>query len=138
MKLKFNMMMAFFLLISIGLNAQNENDPFKGKLFGPEQIMENSEEIHLTKDQRKAIRTEIRTAQGKVGDMQWDLQDKMEELQEQIATTEVDEDVSIGILTEMLEIEKKIKITQMTLLIRMKSFLTAEQIGILESIVENQ
>ena len=100
--------------------------------------MENSDEIHITKDQRKAIRGEIRAAQKQLGDLQWDLQDRVEELQEEIATPTVDEDVSIGILTEMLDLEKKIKTGQMILLIRMKNILTHEQIEILKSILESK
>ena len=138
MKLKLNMLIAFLLLLTVGLNAQKDGDPFKGELFGPEQIMENSEEIHITKDQRKAIRVEIRAAQSQLGDLQWDLQDKAEELQEEISTPTVDEDVSIGILTEMLDLEQKIKTAQMVLLIRMKNILTHEQIEVLKSIVETQ
>ena len=138
MKLKLNMLTAFLLLLSMGLNAQKDGDPFKGELFGPEQILENSDEIHITKDQRKAIRGEIRAAQKQLGDLQWDLQDRVEELQEEIATSTVDEDVSIGILTEMLDLEKKIKTAQMILLIRMKNILTHEQIEVLKSILESK
>jgi Spy/CpxP family protein refolding chaperone len=100
---------------------------FGGNVFPPELVMANQKAIGLDDDQKAYIRAQIREAQTRFTDLQWDLQDAMETLQSLLEQDQVSEQQVLGQLEKVLETERQIKRTQMSLMIRIKNKLTAEQ-----------
>lgn len=125
---KIFLVIAVTCLLETSLNAQqHQPDPFGDSLFPPELIMQNQQAIKLSESQRKAIVEEIQKAQSEFMSMQWDLQKEMESLKSLINRAMVDENSVVVQLEKLLEAENKIKRRQITLLVRIKNALTAEQ-----------
>jgi hypothetical protein len=100
---------------------------FGGNVFPPELVMANQKAIGLDDDQKAYMRAEIRKAQARFTDLQWELQDAMETLQSLLEEEQVSEQQVLGQLERVLDTERQIKRTQMALMIRIKNKLTAEQ-----------
>jgi len=107
-------------------------DPVGEHLFAPELIMAHQEAIGLAPDQKTYIRAEIGKAQGQFSDLQWQLQDAMERLASLLKPQSVDESAVLAQLDKVLAAEREIKRTQLTLMIRIKNKLTAQQQARLE------
>ncbi len=110
-----------------GQAAEAANDPIAAQLFPPELVMQYHEEINLTPDQSKAVRGEIQKAQAKFLDMQWDMQSEREKLVLLLKARPVDESAVLIQLDKVLDREREIKKTQISLLVRIKNQLTAAQ-----------
>jgi Spy/CpxP family protein refolding chaperone len=104
-----------------------QDDPFKDSLFPPELVMQNQQALSLSDDQKSYLKTELRQAQVRFTELQWKLQDEMERLQALLKPAKVDEQQALLQLEKVLSAERDIKHTQMSLLIRIKNHLTADQ-----------
>lgn len=102
-------------------------DPVGQNLFLPELIMSHQEAIGLGPEQKTYIREEIRKAQLRFTDLQWQLQDSMEALSSLLKPNSVDEQAALAQLDKVLATEREIKRTQISLMVRMKNKLTPEQ-----------
>ena len=102
-------------------------DPVARNLFAPEVIMGHAEEIGLTSEQRTAIRDEVRKAQTQFTELQWQLEDAVDAMGEQLKPSVVDEKAALAQLEKVLELERTMKRAQMGLMIRLKNKLTANQ-----------
>jgi Spy/CpxP family protein refolding chaperone len=118
---------AFVCALSFGQVPQPSDDPISDQLFPPELVMRYGQEINLTADQSKAVREEIQKAQAKFVDMQWDTQSERERLVLLLKARPVDESAVLVQLDKVLDREREIKKTQITLLVRIKNQLTAAQ-----------
>jgi len=118
---------AFVGALSWGQSPQASDDPIAGQLFPPELVMQYHQEINLTAEQSKSVRDEIQKAQAKFLDMQWDMQSEKEKLVLLLKARPVDESAALAQLDKVLEREREIKRVQISLLIRIKNQLTAEQ-----------
>jgi len=118
---------AFVCGLSWGQSPQASDDPIAGQLFPPELVMQYHQEIGLTADQSKSLRDEIQKAQAKFMDMQWSMQSEREKLVLLLKARPVDESAVLAQLDKVLDREREIKKTQISLLIRVKNQLTAEQ-----------
>jgi Spy/CpxP family protein refolding chaperone len=105
------------------------SDPIAEYLYPPELIMQNQQVLGLSDEQKTAIRKEIQTAQSTFTDWQWKLQDQMETLVSLIKQDRVDEQKVLNQLDQILNIEREIKRTHFTLVIRLKNKLTSDQIA---------
>ncbi len=110
-----------------GQTPQAANDPIAQELFPPELVMQYHQEIHLDESQSKAIKEDIQKAQAKFLDMQWDLQSETEKLVLLLKATPVDESAVLAQVGKVLDRERAIKMTQMSLLVRIKNQLTEAQ-----------
>jgi Spy/CpxP family protein refolding chaperone len=97
------------------------------QLFSPELVMQYHQEINLTAEQSKALRDEIQKAQAKFVDMQWDMQAEREKLVVLLKARPVDEGAVLAQVDKVLDREREIKKTQLSLLIRIKNQLTPAQ-----------
>ncbi len=113
--------------LSWGQESQLSNDPVAAQLFPPELVMQYRQEINLTADQSKALRDEIQKAQAKFLDVQWEMQSEREKLVLLLKARPVDESAVLAQVDKVLDREREIKKTQMSLLIRIKNQLTVEQ-----------
>ena len=121
---------AVLLLAAGSLRAQQpDQDPIGQSFFAPELVIQHQEAIGLSAEQKDYFKTEIRQAQLKFTELQWKLQDEMEKLIALAKQPHVDEQQALAQLEKVLAAEREIKKEQVTLLVRIKNKLTAEQQG---------
>jgi len=113
--------------LSWGQSPQSSDDLLAGQLFAPELVMQYSQEIQLTPDQSKAIKDEIQKAQAKFLDMQWEMQLEKEKLVLLLKAQPVDERAALVQVDKLLDRERDINKTQISLLIRIKNQLSPAQ-----------
>jgi Spy/CpxP family protein refolding chaperone len=89
--------------------------------------MGHAQEIGLDDAQRNAIRKEVQKAQSRFLDLQFDLQTEMETLVRLVQENKVDESKVLAQLDRVLALEKEIKKTHISLLVRIKNALTPAQ-----------
>ena len=106
---------------------QPSPDPFAGNLFPPELIMQNQAGLSLTEQQRSAMMAEIQRTQNQAASVQWRLQANMERLGAIMHQPKIDEGQALVQLDSVLALEREMKRAQITLLVRLKNQLTAEQ-----------
>ena len=119
----------FFLAAGVARAQQPDQDPIGQSFFAPELVIQHQEAIGLSAEQKDYLKTEIRQAQLKFTELQWKLQDEMEKLITLVKQPRVDEPQVLAQLERLLAAEREIKRAQVTLLVRIKNKLTAEQQG---------
>lgn len=126
---KIAMLVAMVAVILPGLLAGQEKprDPFANLLFPPELVMQHRRAIDLQRDQRDAITEAIQELQSHVVNLQWDLLDETQALVEALSGPQADEGMVLDKIDAVLAAEARIKRSQMTLLVRIKNILTAQQ-----------
>lgn len=130
MKVKVYLMCVIIVLAAARIWADEpSSDPIAEYLYPPELIMQNQQVLGLSDEQKTAIRKEIQTAQSTFTDWQWKLQDQMETLVSLIKQDRVDEQKVLNQLDQILNLEREIKRTHFTLVIRLKNKLTSDQIA---------
>jgi len=109
------------------------DDPIAQNLFAPELVMQYHQEIALSDTQSKTIKEAIGKAQAKFLDMQWESQSETEKLVQLLKAKPVDETAVLAQLDRVLALEREIKKTQISLLVRIKNALTdAQQAKLME------
>lgn len=125
---------ALLFVIGIAGAEPPQDDPLREYVFPPELVMQNQQAIGLSDDQKASLKTEMRQAQTHFTELQWKLQDEMERLATLLKPAKVDEQQALAQLEKVLSAERDIKHTQMSLLIRIKNHLTADQQARLQEI----
>ena len=97
------------------------------KLFEPELVMKFKEEIQLTADQEKTIRSLHQEAQAKYISLKWDMSDKLKALDQALNQQEILIEEAVNTLKEQLELEQEIKILQFTLYAKIRNVLSSGQ-----------
>lgn len=113
------------LILTPALYAQE--DPFAEAFFPPELIMQNQQVLGLTAEQKSLLRSEVQKAQTRFTDLQWQMQDEMQRLTALARETPPSEEKILPQLDKVLNLEREIKRTHITLVVRMKRALTPEQ-----------
>jgi len=114
--------------------AQQPPDPIGDAFFPPELVMQNQQAIALTDDQRSFMIAEIHKAQSQFTELRWRLQGEMKTMVSLLRQDRVDEQRVQAQLDRVLSLEREIKRTQITLLVRIKNMLTPEQRARLQEI----
>jgi Spy/CpxP family protein refolding chaperone len=129
MQNKFRLLAASLLIFVSSLGAQQppEQDPLNELLFPPELVMARQNAIGLSDTQKTYLRAEVLKAQSRFTELQWQLQDAMEGLIGLLKQSKVDEAQVSAQLDKVLATEREIKRAQISLLVRIKNNLTAEQ-----------
>lgn len=122
------------LLIALPASAQDKKDPFKGKLFAPNVILENQAELNLSKEQFTQIRAAVVEVQGNVAEHEWDMREAYLRIMAELDKSPIDEDAVLEHAETALLAENQVKKHQMAMLVRLKNLLTEEQIRYLESV----
>jgi Spy/CpxP family protein refolding chaperone len=109
--------------------ARNEprHDPIAEHVLPPELIMQHQKAIGLSDAQKTAVIAEIKRAQGRMVDVQWDMQRAMERLVELLKQDKVDEQGVIAQLDNVLAVEREVKRAQLGLAVRLKNILNPDQ-----------
>ena len=121
------LLLAGWCAASGGQASQTPADPVAEELFPPDLVMQYHQEINLNEGQSRAIRDEIQRAQAKFVDMQWDLQSETEKLVLLLKARPADEGAVLAQMDKVLDRERTIKKTQMSLLLRIRNLLTDVQ-----------
>jgi Spy/CpxP family protein refolding chaperone len=89
--------------------------------------MKYRQEIGLDESHSKAIKEAVQKTQAKFLDMQWDMQAETEKLVQLLKARPVDENAVLAQVDQVLDREREIKKTQISLLVRIKNLLTEAQ-----------
>src|ERR1044072_8649640 len=102
-------------------------DPLAHLMFPPDMIMSHARQLNLTDEQKAFMRSEIQKTTASFQELQWKLQDQMEQLQEAMKSPSVNEAQALAQLDQVLDIEREIKRLHIGLAVRLKNRLTPEQ-----------
>ena len=108
-------------------NPQGGEDPLARFLFPPELVMSHQQAIGLSEQQRNTIQQQLQQAQAKFTSLQWRMSANAEKLMNLLQASPVDEARALAQVDEVLNTERDVKKTQISLLIRIKNTLTPEQ-----------
>ena len=121
-------LIAFLLLTVATAHAQQPaSDPIGDAFFSPELVMQHQQTIGLTDQQKSFFKTELRKAQMRFTEVQWQLSDESEKLVALVKQEAVDEQAVLAQLDKVLNAEREIKRTQLSLVIQIRNNLTPEQ-----------
>ena len=107
--------------------GQDQSDPIAENLFPPELIMQHQQALGLTDEQKEFLKGELRKAQLRFTELQWQVQDEAEKLAALIKQEHVDEQAVLTQMDRVLAAERELKRTHMSLIIRIKNKLTPDQ-----------
>ena len=126
-----------FVLVTGNLAAQGQPmgqrspsggpDDWGRNLFPPELVMQHQSEIGLQDSQRAALTSAIQQAQSKFMDTQWKMSAESEKMSRLLQGAHVDEAAVLEEVDRILNLEREIKKAQISLMVRIKNTLTAEQ-----------
>ena len=102
-------------------------DDFGRNFFPPVLVMQHQSEIGLQDSQRAALASAIQQAQGKFTDVQWKLSAEGEKMGRLLQPAQVDETQVLEEVDRILVLEREMKRTQISLMVRIKNTLTPAQ-----------
>lgn len=105
-----------------------DDDPIARQLFPPELIMAQAQKIRLDERQKVLIKSEVQRVQSKFFDLQWDTREASESMAQLLQQTPIDETKVLQQADKVMGLEREIKKLHLSMLIRIKNALTAEQI----------
>jgi Spy/CpxP family protein refolding chaperone len=103
------------------------DDPIGKYLFPPELVMKHSQDLGLDERQRTAVKENVQKAQSKFLDLQWELQEESQKMVRLLQARPVDEAAVLAEADKVLALERDIKRTQLSLLVRLKNLLSESQ-----------
>ena len=110
-----------------GAPGHAEADLLTKYLYPPEFVMAHEDTIRLSEFQRNAIQGAVKDMQSKATDAQFRLGAANVKLTRLLAGSTVDEAAVLQQIDQVLALEREVKRAQITLLVRIKNQLTAEQ-----------
>ena len=114
--------------------AEDKDDWIKGKLFGPELILQHRKELKLTAKQMDLIGAELKRVQGQAAESDWTLMTEATQLQELIDQHPVDGKAVMAGVDRVFEAENRKKKLFMEMLVNIKNALTPEQVAYLKTV----
>ncbi|MEL7187082.1 MAG: hypothetical protein AAFN50_11720 [Pseudomonadota bacterium] len=131
------LLVALGLAFAIPASAQNGKDePFKGKLFPPNVILQHKDQLNLTKQQFTAIRAAVVEVQSGVAEHEWDMAEAYQALMAELDHATIDEARVMEHAEAALRAENEVKKKQISMLITLRNLLTDEQVAYLRSMTE--
>jgi len=128
-------LLAFVCLTATNAGAaEPKHDVFKGKLFAPNVILQNQDELSLSKQQFTEIRGAVVKVQGNVAEHEWDIAEAYQNIMAELDKSPIDEAQVLEYVEAALRAENEVKKLQVAMLVRLKNLLTDEQIAYLESV----
>ena len=116
-------------LVAFAQQPPPDADPIGKYLIPPEMVMMHAQEIALTDAQSSSIKSEVRKAQSKFLDLQWDMQEETGRMTQLLQQSPIDETKVLEHADKVMSLEHDIKRAQLTLLVRLKNILTPAQIA---------
>jgi len=90
--------------------------------------MKNQEELQLTEEQRTSIMYEVQQVQSEFTGLQWDLEREMEKLTSLLRGVTLEEEAILQQLETVLELERRVKRSQLQLAVRIRNTLDEDQL----------
>ena len=103
------------------------DDPLAAHVFPPELVMKHAQDIGLDEKQRSAIKETIQAAQSRFLDAQWSMQEESQKLARLLQARPVDEAAVLAQADRVMVLERDVKRTHLSLLVRIKNLLTEAQ-----------
>jgi hypothetical protein len=123
---------ALTIIISVQLGwtlaERGQSSSLERFLFPPELVMKNQEKLQLTEEQRETIVREIQQAQSELTSLHWDVRRETEDLTSLLKNIDLDEEAILTRFDAVLDLERRIKRTQLILAVRMRNVLNDEQL----------
>lgn len=131
--------MLFACLLALATPAQadgpdDKDEWLKGKLFGPELILQHRKELKLTAKQLELIGAELKRVQAQAAESDWLLMTEASQLQDLIDQHPVDGKAVMAGVGRVFEAENRKKSLFMEMLVNIKNELTPEQVAYLKSV----
>jgi uncharacterized membrane protein len=126
--------LVFYTLGAVAQPPGQQKDPFRGKLIAPNVILDNRDELNLTKEQFTAIRQAVVAAQGEIAEHEWDLREAYQLVMADLDESPVDAARVLENVEKALLAENEVKKRQVALLIELRNLLTDEQFEYLQSV----
>lgn len=115
---------------------QGKDEPFKGKLFPPNVILEHKDQLSLTKQQFTEIRAAVVEVQSGVAEHEWDMAEAYQAMMAELDRETIDEAVVMKNAEAALLAENEVKKKQISMLVRLRNLLTDEQVAYLRSVTK--
>ena len=115
------------LLVSVAAAQPAGHDPIAENVFAPDLVMQHQQAIGLSDPQKEFLKAEVRQAQLRLTELQWQLQDEVEKLAALLKQDIADEQRVTTQLDRVLNLERDIKRAHLGLVVRIKNNLTREQ-----------
>ncbi len=122
------------LAVSTAFAENPKMDIFKGKLFAPDIILEQQDELHLSKQQFTEIRAAVVEVQSGVAEHEWDMREAYQALMLELDKAPISEREVLKYANKALLAENQVKKKQMAMLVRLKNLLSIEQVAYLEAL----
>ena len=106
---------------------QQPDDPIARHLFPPDLLMKYQREIGLSESQRKTMLEAIAKSQTRFLELQWDSQGESEKLAQLLQARPLDEAAVLAQADRLMALERDVKRTHLSLLIRLKNLLSESQ-----------
>ena len=126
--------MIMSLVAGTAMAAGPKEDPFQGKLFPPNLILENQADLDLSKQQFTDIKAAVVDVQTKVAEHEWDLREAYQALLAELDKSPIDDKKVLELVDAALQAENEVKKQQVAMLIKLKNLLNEEQVAYLESV----
>jgi PAX-interacting protein 1 len=117
---------------------QRPPDPLQENIFPPELVMRNAEEIRLTDEQREFIASECQKVQGRFPELHQQLQKEVQAMAALMKEERPDAEKVLALLDKVLAAERELRRTHLTLMLTIKSKLTAAQQTQLQELKQKQ
>jgi Spy/CpxP family protein refolding chaperone len=131
MKNAWGLVVALVLLVPNTSGAESPpapgQDPLAPHVFPPDLVMRHAAEIGLDDGQRAAIKDAVVKMQGRFFELQWDVQAESEKMARLLQANPVDETAVLAQADKVMGLEREVKRTHLSLLVRIKNLLTAAQ-----------
>ena len=118
---------AMHFIGNVAWAQQPPADPFSESLFPPEFVMQHQQAIGLSEEQKNLIKAEVQKAQTRFTEVQWQLQNEVETMTSLVKEPKTDEQQVLTQLDKILGLEREIKRTHFTVVVRIKNSLKPEQ-----------
>jgi len=119
------------VLLAAGARAESPpapgQDPLAPFVFPPELVMRHASEIGLDERQRAAVKDAVVRMQGRFLELQWDVQAESEKMARLLQASPVDEAALLAQADKVMALEREVKRTHLSLLVRIKNLLTDAQ-----------
>jgi Spy/CpxP family protein refolding chaperone len=109
-------------------SAKDKREALKMGLYPPDIIMRYQKRLGITEAQRSQITGAVKTFQGEVADLQWNMQSEQQRLRQSFAGYTINMEESLAQAEKVLALETQLKLAHFRLLIKIKNALTEEQI----------
>lgn len=97
-------------------------------LIRPETVMRNQRAVNLSDAQREQIQEAMREARNEIEELRWELQAEADEVRTLLRATPIDREEVLAAAEQIFELESKLKVANLGLLIEITNALTPEQV----------